>query len=82
MEKEEIKWVFEEAKIVIENRPRTYIEWYEPHNVLVGEMVHMRYERRDFGGGLISYVNTYNNIATVDEGKFFDALENLYQLNK
>jgi len=82
MEKEEINWTFEEAVIVIENKPRTYIQWYEPHNTLIGEKVHMKYERRDFGCGLISYINSYNNRISIEEGKFFDALENLYQTNK
>jgi len=81
MEKEEIKWPFVEAKTIIETKPRTYLEWYEPHNTETGQMVHMRYERRDFGNGFISYINSYNNRIPIMEGKFFDALEKLYQEN-
>ena len=83
MEKEKIKSTFISPKVVIETIPRTYVEWDEYDHYTGETVIHMRYERRDYGNGFICYINTYNtNTGSVIEGKFFDDLENLYQTNK
>jgi len=71
--------MLKDSSIVVETIPRTYIEWDEPDNYTGEGIVHQKYERREYSGHFVSYVNVRNtNTGCIVSGKFFDALETKY----